>query len=154
MTTTPEQRTATLSELVAQEIGSQLGRRRWSQARLARRIGKTQMWVSLRMRGLQPIDLNDMALIAAALDLNVLDLMPRDASRLAGSPRPETDQNASYAPLIRSAPHRTAARSRHTVTGGHPFSPPRRDSSRPVSAVAAHRRRPTPSGPVKQPIPA
>lgn len=76
MTTTPERRTATLSELVAEEIGAALGRRRWSQAQLARAIGKTQMWVSLRMRGIQPIDMNDLGLIANALEVGVHELMP------------------------------------------------------------------------------
>lgn len=76
MTTTPERRTATLSELVAQEIDSVRGRRRMSQAQLARAMGKTPMWVSLRLRGLQPIDMNDLLLFARALDVEVHDLMP------------------------------------------------------------------------------
>lgn len=34
------------------------------------------MWVSLRLRGMQPIDLNDLLLFARALDVEVHDLMP------------------------------------------------------------------------------
>lgn len=60
MTTAPERRTATLTELVAQEIDSVRGRKRMSQAQLAREMGKTPMWVSLRLRGMQPIDMNDL----------------------------------------------------------------------------------------------
>lgn len=76
MTITPEGRTATLSELVAQEIDSVRGRRRMSQAQLARSMGKTPMWVSLRLRGLQPIDMNDLLLFARALEVGVHDLLP------------------------------------------------------------------------------
>lgn len=76
MTTTPERRTATLSELVAQEIDAIRGRRRMSQAQLARAMGKNPMWVSLRLRGVQPIDLNDMMAFARALDVEVHTLMP------------------------------------------------------------------------------
>lgn len=85
MTTAPERRAATLTELVAQEIDSARGRRRMSQAQLARAMGKTPMWVSLRLRGLQPIDLNDLLLFARALDVNVYDLMPprEEAGRAA-----------------------------------------------------------------------
>lgn len=76
MTTAPERRTATLTELVAQEIDSVRGRRRMSQAQLAKEMGKTPMWVSLRLRGLQPIDLNDLLLFARALGVQIHDLMP------------------------------------------------------------------------------
>ena len=47
-----------------------------SQAQLARAMGKTPMWVSLRLRGMQPIDLNDLLLFARALDVQIHDLMP------------------------------------------------------------------------------
>lgn len=87
MTTAPERRTATLTELVAQEIDAARGRRRMSQAQLARAMGKTPMWVSLRLRGLQPIDLNDLLLFARALDVDVHDLMPsRDLAARATPP--------------------------------------------------------------------
>jgi transcriptional regulator with XRE-family HTH domain len=76
MTTPSEQRPATLTELVAQEIDSVRGRRRMSQAQLARTMGKTPMWVSLRLRGLQPIDMNDLLAFARALDVNVHQLLP------------------------------------------------------------------------------
>lgn len=87
MTTAPERRTATLTELVAQEIDSARGRRRMSQAQLARGMGKTPMWVSLRLRGIQPIDLNDLLLFARALGVGVHDLMPPpDAAAQAVDP--------------------------------------------------------------------
>jgi transcriptional regulator with XRE-family HTH domain len=76
MTTTPERRTATLTELVAQEIDSIRGRKRMSQAQLARAIGKPPMWVSLRLRGMQPIDMNELLMFANALGVGVHDLLP------------------------------------------------------------------------------
>jgi len=87
MTTTPEQRTATLSELVAEEIRALMGRRRMSQAQLARGIDKTEMWVSLRLRGKQPIDMNDLHVIAGALGVGVHDLLP-PPEIAAGAARP------------------------------------------------------------------
>lgn len=76
MTTTPEERPATLTELVAREIDSVRGRKRVSQAQLARVMGKTPMWVSLRLRGIQPIDMNDLLKFAKALNVGVYDLLP------------------------------------------------------------------------------
>lgn len=123
MTTTPERRTATLSELVAQEIDSVRGRKRWSQAQLARAIGKTEMWVSLRLRGKQPIDMNDLALIARALDVGVHELLPPpDAARKAAS---DSEPNV---PLDHPSP----------------FGPQRRDPSRPPGTTGPRQRRPQP----------
>jgi transcriptional regulator with XRE-family HTH domain len=79
MTTTPERRTATLSELVAEEIRALMGRRRMTQAQLARGIGKTEMWVSLRLRGKQALDMNDLHLIAGALEVGIHELLPPPA---------------------------------------------------------------------------
>ena len=76
MTTAPEQRTATLTQLVAVEIDKVRGGRRMSQAQLARAMGKTPMWVSLRLRGLQPIDMNDLFLFAKVLGVGVHQLLP------------------------------------------------------------------------------
>lgn len=144
MTTPPEERTATLSELVAQEIDSVRGRKRWSQAQLARAIGKTEMWVSLRLRGKQEIGTNDLALIAKALDVDVHDLLPSpdavrravDASNGAKEHLPEVNRSAD--PGRVSAPY-----PRHTAGAPGPMSPQRRDPTRPQSAVPATKRRPT-----------
>jgi transcriptional regulator with XRE-family HTH domain len=120
MTTTPERRTATLTELVAQEIDSIRGRKRMSQAQLARAMGKTPMWVSLRLRGLQAIDMNDLALFAQVLEVSPLDLLPareiaaaasRDAnqvseqvSRLTTPKPPTTPVRAKHRPTSRTSP--------------------------------------------------
>jgi transcriptional regulator with XRE-family HTH domain len=120
MTTTPERRTATLTELVAQEIDSVRGRKRMSQAQLARAMKKTPMWVSLRLRGMQAIDMNDLALFAQALEVSPLDLLPareivtaavRDAnqvseqvSRLTTPKPPTTTGRAKHRPTSRISP--------------------------------------------------
>lgn len=76
MTTTPTGQPATLSDLVAEEIRAVLGRRRMSGAALARTLGVSAMWVSYRLSGKQPIDLNDLERIATALDVPVGALIP------------------------------------------------------------------------------
>ncbi len=67
-----------LSDAVSEEIRALLGRRRMSQAGLARMLRVSPTWVSLRLSGKQPIDVNDLAEIAAALNVTVTDLIPRD----------------------------------------------------------------------------
>jgi transcriptional regulator with XRE-family HTH domain len=159
MTTAPERRTATLTELVAQEIDSVRGRRRMSQAQLARAMGKTPMWVSLRLRGIQAIDLNDLQLFARTLGVGVLDLMPAAASRQAGRTSGTADLNDSSGHVAPSAEGRpvvngqpTVRQRRHVVTGTGPLGAMRRDSTRPVSAVPFSKRRPTRTASGNRPI--
>lgn len=68
---------ADLSDRVAEEIRSWMGRRRISGAALARALGVSPAWVSYRLTGVQPIDLNDLQRIAAILNVEVADLLPR-----------------------------------------------------------------------------
>lgn len=53
-----------------------MGREMVKQSELARTLDTNQQWVSVRLRGRQPIDLNDLERIAAALGVEVADLMP------------------------------------------------------------------------------
>jgi len=76
MTTTPEAPAKTLTQLVATEIRVAMARQDVRQSALARRIGRNDQWLSVRLKGRQPIDLNDLALIARGLDVSVRDLMP------------------------------------------------------------------------------
>jgi transcriptional regulator with XRE-family HTH domain len=76
MTTTPEAPAKTLTQLVALEVKLEMVRRDLKQSNLARAIGKNEQWLSVRLRGRQPIDLNDLALIARGLGVSVRDLMP------------------------------------------------------------------------------
>lgn len=76
MTTTPVGLAKTLTQLVALEIKLEMVRKDVRQSQVARKIGKTEQWLSVRLRGKQPIDLNDLALIAHGLDVSVRDLLP------------------------------------------------------------------------------
>lgn len=67
----------TLSEYVAGEIRATLARQRKSGRQLANALGASQTWVSSRLNGTTPIDLNDLARIAEALGIYAADLLPR-----------------------------------------------------------------------------
>jgi transcriptional regulator with XRE-family HTH domain len=84
MTTTPVGNAKTLTQLVGTQIRIAMVKQDMRQSQLARAIGKTEQWLSVRLRGRQPIDLNDLALIASGLEVPVADLMPseEDLSRL------------------------------------------------------------------------
>lgn len=83
MTTTPTRTAAaqsdSLSALVAEEIRAMMARKRISGARLARALDVSPAWVSYRLTGVQPIDLNDLAAIARVLEVSVLSLIPDKA---------------------------------------------------------------------------
>ncbi|MEV6633931.1 helix-turn-helix transcriptional regulator [Actinoplanes sp. NPDC051470] len=74
--TQADERSATLSQMVAEEIRALMGRRRMSGRQLATQLGVSPSWVSYRLTGTQPIDINDMHLIAGALGVGVHDLLP------------------------------------------------------------------------------
>lgn len=160
MTTTPE-RTATLTSLVAAEIRAWMGRLDVRQSELARRMGENDQWMSTRLKGRTPIDLNELQRIAHALGLSVLDLLPAQASRGAGDTGGTSTQTIVPDHLNQPAdrsrvttPRPNVRTHRHVATGGSPFGGGRRDGSRPVSAVPFAKRRPAPLGPGVRPIPA
>lgn len=76
MSITPEVNAKTLTQLVATEIKVQMARADVRQSQLAREIGRTEQWLSVRLRGRQPIDINDLALIAKGLNVGIYDLLP------------------------------------------------------------------------------
>lgn len=76
MSITPEASAKTLTQLVAIEIRVQMARADVRQSQLARAIGKTEQWLSVRLRGRQPFDINDLALIAKGLGVGLYDLLP------------------------------------------------------------------------------
>jgi len=88
---------ASLSGRVAEEIRALMARRRVRQSNLARQLNVSEQWVSARLLGKQPIDLNDLERIAAALQVDVVDLLPPRSGRS----------------------HRSGA-----ITGGFPTAPP------------------------------
>lgn len=63
--------------LVAAEIRAWSGRRGYTQAELAERMGVSPSWMSRRLKGSRMIDVEDLALFAKALDVQVTDLLPR-----------------------------------------------------------------------------
>lgn len=153
MTTTPE-RTATLTSLVAAEIRAWLGRLDVRPAELARRMGENDQWLSTRLKGRTPINLNELQRIATALGLSVLDLLPAQASRGAGEAGGQATQTIVPVesalrpmPLRSRAPRPNVRSHRHVATGGSLYGGGRRDSARPVSAIPLSKRRPTPMGP-------
>ncbi len=87
--TQANERTATLSELVAEEIRALMARRRVSGRQLAAQLQVSPSWVSYRLTGTQPIDVNDLLLIAHALEVGVHDLLPSpEAAAAAKAPTP------------------------------------------------------------------
>lgn len=71
-----------LSAHVAEEIRALLARRKMSGRELARRLGVSPNWVSLRTSGEQEIGLNDLQRIASILGVSVSDLLPRDPNAI------------------------------------------------------------------------
>lgn len=69
--------TYTLSARVAEEIRAVLARRRMSGRQLATHLGVSQTWMSSRLSGSTPIDLNDLERIASVIGIEVVDLLPR-----------------------------------------------------------------------------
>lgn len=138
MTTMPE-RTATLTSLVAAEIRAQMGRLDVRQSELARRMGENDQWVSTRLKGRTPIDLNDLHRFARALDVEVYELLPS---------REQAARAAMPSGIRRSVnvPWRTGSRSADVSPVASPaygpFGGGRHDSVRPVSAVPGTRTRP------------
>jgi transcriptional regulator with XRE-family HTH domain len=119
MTTTPE-RTATLTSLVAAEVRAWMGRLDVRQSELARRMGESDQWLSMRLKGRTPIDVNELHRIAKALGLGVHQLLPAPevAARAA-----DVQAIAHYlAPTVRTIEQPT--RPRDNRPSGHPFPSP------------------------------
>jgi len=74
--TQASERAATLSQMIAEEIRALMARRRMSGRQLAGKLGVSPSWVSYRLTGAQPIDVNDLSGIAKALGVGVHDLLP------------------------------------------------------------------------------
>ena len=83
MTITQSGSNPVLSSQVAAEIRAWMGRREIRQTQLAASLGVTDQWLSMRLKGRTPIDLNELQRIAWALDVQVVDLLP-GAARQAG----------------------------------------------------------------------
>jgi len=67
-----------LRELVAEEIRALLARRRLNGAKLAETIGRSEMYVSRRLRGETAFDIDDLEAIAKVLGVQVKALLPNE----------------------------------------------------------------------------
>lgn len=114
-----------LSDAVAKEIRIALIRADLKQAQLAERMGVSEMWVSRRLRGAQPIDLNDLQRFAEALGVPVSTLLPATV-------RP--NDRSGVSPVRATPTPRTAAT--------RPKGRPANASTRPQSSGPPTRRRP------------
>ncbi len=135
--TQAHERSATLSELVAEEVRALMARRRMSGRQLATTLGVSPSWVSYRLTGVQPIDVNDMHLMAGALGVEVHDLLPsREQASRAVAPKPQ--------PAIkrRSRGREDAPGLNLSLTGLTVPVMRRRDSTGPGAAIADRHRRP------------
>lgn len=53
-----------------------MGRQGVRQSELARKLGESDQWLSMRLRGRTPLDINEMLRIARALDVDLFQLLP------------------------------------------------------------------------------
>jgi transcriptional regulator with XRE-family HTH domain len=67
---------STLADSVAAEVRAQLARRQLTAKDLANAIGKSEMYVSRRVRGEVALDLVDLEQVAGFLGLAIVDLLP------------------------------------------------------------------------------
>lgn len=108
MSVTPVGTRRPLSAQVAREIKAWMGRLDIRQAELARRLGRNEQWLSTRLRGHTPINLDEMQQIADALQVRVGELLPGDTYRYPG----RNDQLPSQ---VRQPPHKVDVRSPSTA---------------------------------------
>lgn len=102
-----------LNDQVVTEIWAWLGRRRLSQAALARELGEHHTWIRRRLNGRQVLDLAEIERIADVFTIDVLDLFP---PRKGGS-----NERSRRKPNDRRRPRRISQR-RRPVTANVPSS--------------------------------
>ena len=81
--------------VIAGEVRAQLARRRMSGRELSRRVGAKPAWMDRRLTGKTPMDVDDLEVIARALDMTPLELV---ASATAYGARTATTQRDAAAP--------------------------------------------------------
>jgi transcriptional regulator with XRE-family HTH domain len=74
-----------LSESAAAEVRAEMARQRRSGKQLATQLGWSQMYLSRRLSGRAPFNLDDLAAIAAALGVPVSSFFPGPGVRTPGS---------------------------------------------------------------------
>lgn len=89
-----------LSQHVISEIKAWIGKRDMNKSELARRLGVSHTWVSNRLAGQQEIGIGELERIAAALEVEIGDLLPKPALT---DERPGRRNNERYSNAPRSA---------------------------------------------------
>lgn len=131
---------------VAEEIRALLARRRMSGRELARKLDVSPSWVSYRLTGTQPIDINDLVSIAKVLGVKASDIIA-NAERGDGA-YGDVGDLAITIPTVRVG-GTTAHPAHPIVTAAVPL--PRRGSTHPPDRRPANRtdtpeRRTAPTG--------
>ena len=130
---------------VAEEVRVALARRRVSGVKLAELIGRSQVYISRRLRGEVAFDVEDLALVADALDVAVADLLPKKpGAPTAGDAKKPIDPLAQrvIATIGEPRPGRHAT-ARRTGRLDNPPRPVRNGRDRrPMAVVAASDRNP------------
>lgn len=98
---------------------------------LANLLGVSQTWMSTRLTGATPIDVNDLERIAAALDVSILDLLPDSAREQPTRPRPVELADD------RLAAHGRPLGRRKRTNGGYPRTPVRATRHHPTRPPTA-----------------
>lgn len=70
----------TATPQIAANIRAELGRQNKTRAALAREMGVTEMWLSRRVNAQTPLTVDDLARVAAALDVTLPHLLPKEAT--------------------------------------------------------------------------
>lgn len=118
-----------LSARAADEIMAWLGRRRMSKSQLARHLGVSHTWVTNRINGSQEIGLNELQRIAAALNVEIGELIPQRSGRLI------TTADAQAEPRAGTNAHSTRPAERPSLSGQRQRAEGRESSRRPARTV-------------------
>lgn len=116
-----------------------LVRRRMNKSALARQLGVSHTWVTNRLSGQQEIGLNELQRIAAILDVEITDLLPRPTPGRVIATVPTTSDRLNV--HSDGSPERTTRK--RPARKRNPIGRPRRDAAAPASAVLPTQRRPT-----------
>lgn len=102
----------TMREQVAEEVRALLARRRLSARATARALGWSPMYLSRRMTGTAPFDVDDLAALSALLDVPVTAFFPQMIMSGGGVPMGSNKQNYWTRPSA-LYPYPTCADSSH-----------------------------------------
>lgn len=115
-----------LNASIAAEIRAWMGRRGVRQSQLARQLGENEQWVSVRLRGVTPLSVNDTGRIAEALGIRMVDLLPQREREVTVTYADAAPDRSTGSPVRRTYPTGGRPQGRSDKTG--PPSGPRRTS--------------------------